>query len=163
INRMMEDGYITAAEARDAISRPITMRTRDKTEMAQADFFSEEVRREIAAKYGDDVLYKGGLFVKTTLDPELQKYADTALRYALPSYDRRHGWRGPVAHMAHYGDWQKQLTAIEASKKAPLFDNERLALVADIVRGKVTIFFANNTKAALDKDALKWTAAKPLA
>ncbi len=162
INRMMEDGYISAADAHDAITKPITLRTRDRTEMAHADFFSEEVRREIAAKYGDDMLYKGGLFVKTTLDPELQEYADAGLRLALREYDHRHGWRGPVAHMTHYGDWQKQLIAIEASKKAPLFDNERLALVADVIKGKTTLFFANNTKAMLDKESVKWTDTKPL-
>lgn len=158
INRMLDDGHITASEARAAIALPITLRTRDKTETAVADFFSEEVRREIAAKYGDDVLYKGGLFVKTTLDPELQKYSDEALRYALTQYDRRHGYRGPVAHMAHFNQWQKDLNAIEINKKIPLFDGEKLALVAESSKNKVTVFFASNTKGVLDKDSLKWGA-----
>jgi len=160
INRMMDDGYITADEARNAIAQPITLRTRDKTESASADFFSEEVRREIAAKYGDDALYKGGLFIKTTLDPQLQQYADEGLRYALTQYDRRHGYRGPIAHMDHFKEWQKDLAAVEVNKKIPLFDGERLALVADLNRGKVTIFFANNTKGVLDKESLKWGASK---
>lgn len=162
INRMMEDGYITPDEAKAAIAQPITLRARDKTETARADFFSEEVRREIAAKYGDDALYKGGLFVKTTLEPRLQEYADEGLRYALTQYDRRHGWRGPITHMAHFKDWQKQLDAIEVAKKVPLFDGERLALVADVAHGKVTIYFSNNTKGTLDKESLKWASAKPL-
>lgn len=157
INRMMEDGYITTDEARAAISQPVVLQARAPDEVAHADFFSEEVRRELAAKYGDSVLYKGGLFVKTTLDPDLQQYADEALRYALTKYDRRHGYRGPLAHMQHFNDWQKQLVAIETSRKYPVFDNERLALVADIVKGKVTIFFSNDTKASLDQDSVKWT------
>ena len=162
INRMMEDGIITADEARAAIARPIALQARAQDEVAHADFFSEEVRRELAAKYGDAVLYKGGLFVKTTLDPELQEYADEALRYALTKYDHRHGYRGPLSHMAHFADWQKQLTAIEAAKKYPLFDGERLALVADIVKGKATIFFSNNTKATLEQDSMKWTSGRGL-
>ncbi len=156
INRMMEDGYITADEARSAIAKPITLIARDRTELAYADFFSEEVRRELAARYGAEVLYKGGLFVKTTLDPQLQEYADEGLRYALTQYDHRHGYRGPITHMGHFSDWQKQLAAVEQSKKVPLFDGERLALVADTDRGRVTIFFSNNTKATLDRESVKW-------
>lgn len=162
INRMMDDNYITSADARTAIAQPITLRARDKTELADADFFSEEVRREIAVKYGVDELYKGGLFVKTTLDPELQKYADQGLRYALTQYDHRRGYRGPIAHMDHFAIWQKQLAAIETTKRLPLFDGEKLALVADVAKNKVTVFFANNTKGTLDKDSLKWTAGRGL-
>lgn len=160
INRMMEDGYITADEARTAIAQPITLRARDKTETANADFFSEEVRREIAAKYGDDALYKGGLFIKTTLNPQLQEYSDEALRYALTQYDRRKGYRGPIAHMEHFKTWQKDLETIETNKKVPLFNGERLALVADMTRSKVTVYFSNNTKGTLDKESLKWGASK---
>ncbi len=162
INRMMEDGYITADEARTAIATPIVMRTRDKTEMASADFFAEEVRRELAAKYGDDALYKGGLFVKTTLNPELQKYSDEALRYALTQYDHRHGFRGPIAHLSNYTNWQKDLAAIELNKRFPLFDGERLSLVAESTKTKATVYFSDNTKAMLDKASLKWTANKGL-
>lgn len=155
INRMMEDNYITADEARAAIATPITLHARDKTEVARADFFSEEVRREIAAKYGDDALYKGGLFVKTTLDPELQEYADAGLHYALRQYDHRKGYRGPIDHMDHFKQWQKDLDAIQLAKRIPLFEDERLALVADVGK-KVTVFFSNNTKGSLDKDSVKW-------
>ncbi|HEU5047514.1 MAG TPA: penicillin-binding protein 1A [Rickettsiales bacterium] len=163
INRMLDDGYITAAEARAAIAQPITLKVRDKAEIANADFFSEEVRREIAAKYGNDTLYKGGLYIKTTLNPTLQEYADAGLRYALQSYDHRHGYRGPIAHMQHFQHWQKDLDTIEVNKRIPLFDGERLSLVADVAHNKVTVYFSNNTKGTLDKDSLKWTHEKGLA
>ncbi|MEJ0009633.1 MAG: hypothetical protein WDN72_03340 [Alphaproteobacteria bacterium] len=45
------------------------------------------------------MLYGGGLFVKTTLNPDYQDYADRALRFALTQYDRRHGWRGAIANL----------------------------------------------------------------
>ncbi len=163
INRMMEDGIITVDEARAAIARahrPAGACAGRKWRMRT--FFPRKYAVNLPQKYGDAVLYKGGLFVKTTLDPELQEYADEALRYALTKYDHHHGYRGPLSHMTHFGDWQKQLTAIEAAKKYPLFDSERLALVADIVKGKATIFFSNNTKATLDQDSMKWTSGRGL-
>ena len=42
---------------------------------------------------------KGGYSVRSTLDPELQRYADEALRKGVVAYDRRHGYRGPVARL----------------------------------------------------------------
>ena len=64
-----------------------------------ADYFTEEVRRELLARYGEKALYESGLAVRTSLDPQLQTIADQALRDGLITYDRRHGWRGPVAHI----------------------------------------------------------------
>jgi len=156
INRMMDDQYITADEARAAIATPIAMHVRDKTETATADFFAEEVRRELAAKYGDDALYKGGLFVKTTLDPQLQEYAEQGLRTALTEYDHRHGYRGPVSHLDKMSDWQEQLKTLEARKKLPLFDGEQLALVIETGKIKTTLGFENGKKAAVDKASVAW-------
>lgn len=161
INRMMDDGYISAADARSAIAMPITLRVRDRTETANADFFAEEVRRELAAKYGADAVYKGGLFVKTTLDPVLQEYSDTALRFALTEYDRRKGYRGPIAHIDVTGDWKKALAQLEEKKRWPLFDSERLALVLESNRN--AIGFADGKRGILDKASMSWAQHKGLA
>jgi penicillin-binding protein 1A len=162
INRMMDDSYITADEARAAIATPIILRVRDKMETASADFFAEEVRRELASSYGDDALYKGGLFVKTTLDPDLQKYADEGLRFALTEYDHRHGYRGPISHMDRLTDWQKQLKVLGGRKKLPLFDNEQLAVVLESSASKAFIGYTDGKKAMLDKASLTWTQKKGL-
>ena len=163
INKMFENKYISLDEAKTAIATPVIFRTRDKTEMASGDFFAEEVRRDLASRFGEDVLYKGGLFVKTTLDPELQNYCDEALRYALTEYDKRHGYRGAVAHINNYTNWQKQLATIDVNKKIPLFDNEKLGLVSEASKNKVVLFFADNTKGVLDKQSIKWGASKGFA
>lgn len=160
INRMMEDGYVSAAEARAAIATPVTLRVRDKTETASADFFAEEVRRELAAKYGADELYKGGLFVKTTLDPVLQQYSDEGLRYALTEYDRRKGYRGALAHIDMKGDWQKQLIALADKKRWPLFDGEQLGVVLE--SGRAAIGFIDGKKGALNKSSINWAQHKGL-
>ncbi|OYW13946.1 MAG: hypothetical protein B7X02_01070, partial [Rhodospirillales bacterium 12-54-5] len=68
IKRMADDGYIDAAEAKRALATRIITKQRDKDDIARADFFAEEVRRALATMYGSDVLYNGGLFVKTTLN-----------------------------------------------------------------------------------------------
>ena len=100
LGRMLEDGYITAAEMQQAKAEKLQLRHRGATESVQADFFAEEVRRNLLAAYGEKGLYEGGLTVSTTLDPAFQAVADKALRDGLIAYDLRHGWRGPYAKIA---------------------------------------------------------------
>ncbi|MBI4967653.1 MAG: penicillin-binding protein 1A [Rhodospirillales bacterium] len=111
VDRMREDGAITQAEADQAKAESIRMRARPETIYAKgADYFAEEVRRQLAKRYGEDALYKGGLSVRTSLDPRLQDIADRALRAGLIAYDRRHGWRGPLARIdVRQADWPNRL------------------------------------------------------
>lgn len=109
---MAEDGYITAAEEQAARAEKLQYRRRSATEVAQADFFAEEVRRNLMAAYGEKGLYEGGLTVSTTLDPAIQTVADNALREGLIAYDRRHGWRGPYAKIPDMSVWEEEFARI---------------------------------------------------
>ncbi|MDP1751697.1 MAG: penicillin-binding protein 1A [Reyranella sp.] len=119
LTRMQEDGYITAAEAQKARAEKLQLRRRSATEMTTADFFAEEVRRNLMAAYGEKGLYEGGLTVSTTLDPAIQSAADTALRDGLITYDRRHGWRGPYAKIPDMSVWEEEFARIV--QRRPLF------------------------------------------
>ena len=118
LNRMTEDGYITAAEAQTAKAEKLQYRRRGATEVAQADFFAEEVRRNLMAAYGEKGLYEGGLTVSTTLDPAIQATADAALRDGLIAYDRRHGWRGAYAKIPDMSVWEEEFARI--AQRRPL-------------------------------------------
>ncbi len=133
LGRMLEDGYIDKGEYARAKGTPILTRVRGKDEIARADFFAEEVRRALKQMYGDNIVYEGGLFVKTTLNPDFQEYADRALRYALLLYDQRHGYRGPIANLKNeMGQWQAGLAKVHADKSVPLFDDQQLAVVKTV-------------------------------
>lgn len=99
ITRMYEERIITREEAIASKAEPITLKKPDPTHVVKADYFAEEVRRRLISKYGESSLYKGGLTVRTTLDPRIQKMADWSLRKGLIAYDRRHGWKGPFQHV----------------------------------------------------------------
>ncbi|TWT00693.1 penicillin-binding protein 1A [Reyranella sp. CPCC 100927] len=109
LGRMHEDGYITAEELRAAKEERLTLRKRAAPEFAQAEFFTEEVRRNLLAAYGEKGVYEGGLTVRTSVDFEIQRMADEALREGLVDYDRRHGWRGVKDKLPSIDDWQHAL------------------------------------------------------
>lgn len=116
ISRMVEDGRITPEQGAAAKAEPLTPRSRTEAEAVTADYFAEEVRREIAQRFGDRALYEGGLVIRTSLDPRLQAIADRALRNGLTEYDRRHGWRGPLDHVEPAADWVDQIAQIPTPK-----------------------------------------------
>jgi penicillin-binding protein 1A len=99
LRRMFEDGVISRDVMEREMTKPIELRSRAAGDIVRAEYFAEEVRRELLEKYGEKALYKDGMVVRTTLSPELQKAAAKALRDGLIDYDRRHGWRGPLAHV----------------------------------------------------------------
>lgn len=157
ISRMREDGYITADQEKIAQATPITLRDRAVTDTARADFFSEEVRRTVSDMYGANVLYGGGLVVKTTLNPDLQIAADHALQKALIEYDRRRGYRGALAHIAVSKDWKTSLASLSKEHAYQLLDNQKLAMVSALDENKVQIVFADDKKGSIPFSLMKWT------
>ncbi len=112
LDRIMEDGYASAAEVAQAKAEPLAVHHREEAETVSAPYFAEEVRRQLLARYGEKTLYEGGLSVRTSLDPAMQAAADKALRAGLVAYDRaRGGWRGAVGHIDPGAGWPRRLAA----------------------------------------------------
>jgi penicillin-binding protein 1A len=138
IDRVVENGFATRDEGEAAKASPLGVTKRSTgPKIFASEFFAEEVRRDIIDRFGEDKLYGGGLSVRTTLDPRLQRVARTALVNGLVSYDHRHaGWRGPVKTIDIKGDWGKTLGAIPVWSD---IEPWRLAVVLDVAKDKATI------------------------
>ena len=129
IDRMVENGFVTKEDAEKAKTEPLGVQVRQTgARLAASEFFAEEVRRDIIDLFGEDKLYGGGLSVRTTLDPRLQKIARKTYVDGLVAYDHRHGWRGPVKKIELDGDWGKTLAAINVWND---IDPWRLAVVLE--------------------------------
>jgi penicillin-binding protein 1A len=114
MQQMLENGYITQAEFDQASKQPLTVVPRSTgAQLFAAESFAEEVRRELAQMYGKDKLGKGGLSVRTTLDPKLQIFARQALARGLIAFDRKRGYRGPIKTLDVSGDWGVALANIK--------------------------------------------------
>ncbi len=156
IGRMLAEAFISPSEAELAAADIVRVRPREATEIAVADYFAEEVRRELAGRYGEDALYGGGLSVRTTLDPRLQRIADRTLRAGLREYDVRHGWRGPVTRMDVEIDWSPRLSEI---KPPPGIGDWRLTVVLELTSDWVDIGFADGTRGIIPFAEMKWARA----
>jgi penicillin-binding protein 1A len=95
LHLMASTGAITEEEANQAAAEPVTIVERER-HYRMAPYFVERVRLELTERYGEDALYRGGLRVYTTLDPQLQEAAESAVEKGLaereatlPAVDRR--------------------------------------------------------------------------
>ena len=152
VGRMLEDGRISPVEAEEAVAAPLEVRSRDATELFRADWFAEEVRRELMGVFGREKLYTGGLSVRTTIDPKLQRIGERALRTGLQDYDRRHGWRGPLARLA--GD--DLAGALKSAPRPPGLGSYRLAAVTGVSAGAAAILLEDGSAGRIPMEEAKW-------
>jgi len=129
IDRMVEAGFAKSVEGEKAKRQALNVTQRPSgTHIFSAEYFAEEVRREIYERYGEKKLYEGGLSVRTTVDPKLQVQARKSLTEGLARYDEAGGWRGPIAQIDISGDWGVKLADVKGlSDIAPW----RLAVVLE--------------------------------
>ena len=160
IERMVEDGFISAAQGAAAEKEPlaVTARAPDKHEFA-AGYFTEEVRRYLVEHYGEKSLYEGGLSVRATLDPKLQKVARETLLAGLERFDQGKGYRGPIARIGVAGDWGARLADVKS-----LSDIEpwRTAVVLEVNNESASIGFQPPRDPGGNVDKKRETATVPL-
>ena len=138
IDHVVENGFATKDEGEAAKAQPLGVIKRQiGPKIFASEYFAEEVRREILDRFGEDKLYGGGLSVRTTLDPRLQRIARKALIDGFVAFDRRRGgWRGVVDKIELKGDWGTTLAAMPVwADIAPW----RLAVVLEVSKDKAVV------------------------
>ncbi len=153
LREMEANGYITAAQRAGASAAPLgaISRAAPRKEIP-GGYFTEEVRRELIDKFGENAkdgpysVYSGGLWVRTSFDPAVQKAAETALRDGLTRYDRGKGWTGPIATIDPGEGWQLRLATTPVGVG---YANWRAAAVLEKSGGVLTLGFPNGETAAM--------------
>ena len=153
LNRMAEDGYISLAAAAAEMAGMVRVRPPSTADAARADYFVEEVRRKLRGTFGERGLYGGGLSVRTTLNSELQRIADTSLRWGLSAYDRRHGWRGPLGRVDATKDWRRAMSKFTLPSDV---DHWRTAVVLALTKNSAEIGFADRSLGSLPLQEMRW-------
>jgi penicillin-binding protein 1A len=129
IDQMVANGHVSPEEGEKAKATALGVTPRrNGNYLFAGEYFTEEVRREIISRYGENALYEGGLSVRTTLDPKLQLIARKAMQHGLVKYDTLRGYRGPVTSIDVSGDWGKALSEVKDLDDVPEWP---LAVVLD--------------------------------
>ena len=155
LEQMAENGFITAAARDRATAQPLGLVQQRRERSVDAGYFLEEVRRQLIAEFGETAedggnsVYAGGLWVRTSLDPELQAAGREALREGLLRYHGNRGWTGPVATIdVSDGSWAGQLAS---SYLGIRYEDWRVGVVTARDGSRATIGFASGEEAPLSK------------
>lgn len=159
LDRMVEERFITADQAQREAIRPLKLMPKKIDSLWVGPYFTEEVRKYLELKYGEELLYKGGLEVYTTLDVEMQKAANTAVDSGLREYDKRRGYRGPVKVLKteeEYTQFKKDLDkklAVEPPSAGKLY----IGVVTDFDKKKNTLGIdVGSRHGVISKPDMEW-------
>ena len=153
--RMAELGYVSASEA--AAAQVVAMHASPHERQVEvfAPYVAEMVRQEMIARFGGDVLSKG-YHVTTTIDPDLQAAAVSAVIEGLRIYDHRHGWRAPEQKVELENGMDAKMIAATLRKIPPqggLFP----AVVTGSDSAGLQVVLADGSQLTLDRAATSWT------
>ncbi len=154
IGRMIEDGYATAEEGEVAKQKPLVTVEHKFGYLEDGEYFSDEVRRLLAKSLGEDAVFEGGLMVRTTVDPELQRLASKTFRQGLISYDRRHGYRGADVKIDLNGNYKEELKKAELPQGAE--KSWQKAAVLAVTPTEATIETEAGTTGTITLKSLAW-------
>lgn len=98
LQRMLDNGFINAAQFKEASATPEVATAHEPPIEVEAPYVAELVRQDALARVGNSAL-TDGYTIHTTIDSTEQGAANEALRDGLVAYDQRHGYRGAEAHV----------------------------------------------------------------
>ena len=153
LHEMELNGFITAQQRAEAQAAPLgTVNGPHDNFRNIGGYFMEELRRQLIDKFGEGTekgpngVYTGGLWVRSSIDPEKQHAAEQALRDGLVRYDNGHGWRDPGLTVDLSKDWRSQLAAAPFGTGYP---DWRPAVVLAREGGAATLGFVDGSRGTL--------------
>ncbi|MGI0481228.1 transglycosylase domain-containing protein [Geminocystis sp. CENA526] len=89
LNRMAQQGYITAEEAQSAIETPLEVKSSPlKRHIRRAPYFVEYIQKEMGKYVSRDILAQGGITINTTLNPQWQEVGEEVVENAVKRYGK---------------------------------------------------------------------------
>jgi len=152
LGQMVKLEYIYEEQAKKIAAAPISVIPEGSALPSLAPEAIDSVRKLLEARYGADTLSTLGIEVKTTIDSHLQALARWALERGLEEVDQRHGFRGPIAHLAGKA-LDKKRAELLAERKKPLTENDKTDGIVEKVdksaddprQLKLTVFVGDRT------------------
>jgi len=155
IERMEDNRYISAEQAKQAKAEPLKLRSSADKKILHAEYVAETVRQMVFAQYGQDT-YTRGLNVYTTVQSAEQMAAYKALRQGIMDFERRQIYRGPEKFIDLPADPKKMEEAIDdVLEDHPDNGDVLSAVVLEASPRKVVVIRQNGEQITITGDGLK--------
>ena len=154
LKSLLDNNFLNLKEYKEYIKQNIKLKKTKKVFLEDAQYYIEDVRKNIIEKLTYEKVYKQGYNINTPINLELQKIATESLRNGLEAYDQRKGWRGPISNIKYKDNWNENL-----DKKFDLENsiNWQIAIVKKVNQFNALIETENNLKGIINYKDISWT------
>ncbi len=157
LGRMLHYGFIEQAQYDQAIVQPLSAEYHGRNVEFDAPYAAEWVRQLLVKYYGEEV-YTSGFDVYTTIDSRYQRFAKDTVQQSLLSYDKRHGYRGPLSKVNVPENITPEVAAsfVKTLQSTPKSGPLIPALILGLDEEKAAVFVQPGKLITLPVNALAW-------
>ncbi len=153
LKNLLENNFISQTQYENFKSQKIQLKKAKKIFLEDAQYYIEDVRKNVIESLTYEKVYKQGFNINTPINLELQRIATKSLRDGLIEYDKRKGWRGPIKNVKFDKNWYKNLEEYGLEKSI----NWKIAIVKKVDKFSVVIETKDKSEGVIKYSDITWT------
>ena len=153
LKNLYDNNFINFDKYKELKEKEIKLKKTKKVFLEDAQYFIEDVRKNVIEKFSYEKVYKQGFNINTPINLELQKIATQSLRKGLLEYDKRKGWRGPLMNKDYNKNWYENLEKYNLENSI----NWKIAIVKKINQFSAEIEINDKSIGFIDYNDISWT------
>ena len=153
LKNLFENKYINLKSYNKFKFEKIKLNKTKKVFSEDAQYYIEDVRKNVIETFTYDKVYKQGFNINTPINLEFQKIATKALRDGLIAYDKRKGWRGPLTNKNYSENWNSNLEELNLENSI----NWKLAIVKKVNKFSAEIQTEDKLDGKIEFKDISWT------
>ena len=153
LKNLLDNNYMNSEWYEKLKTQDIVLSKNKKIYLEDAQYFIEDVRKNVIENFTYDKVYKQGFNINTPINLEFQKIATNSLRNGLILYDQRKGWRGPLTNKIYNNNWNKDLKKFDLENSI----DWSIAIVKKINKFSVEIETQNKIEGIIEYKDISWT------
>jgi penicillin-binding protein 1A len=154
LKNLFDNNFLDLKKYQELNKKPIILKKKKRVFSEDAQYYIEDVRKNIIEKLTYEKVYKQGYNINTPINLELQTIATESLKNGLLAYDRRKGWRGPISNLDYKEDWFKNLNE---KYKLEQTINWKIAIVKKVNQFTTNIETENKIEGIIKYKNISWT------
>ena len=152
LKNLLENDFLNEEKYNQLKNQNIYLKKNKKVFLEDAQYYIEDVRKNIIEKLSYEKVYKQGFNINTPINLELQKIATDSLRKGLVAYDKRKGWRGELTNKTYEDNWIKGLDDFKLEKSIEW----EVAIIKKIYQFQIEIETQNKFNGLIEYKDISW-------
>ena len=153
LKNLFDNNFLDFEQYQTLKKKDIILNKSQKVFLEDAQYYIEDVRKNIIEKLTYEKVYKQGFNINIPINLDLQKVATKSLREGLIAYDKRKGWNGALLNKNYSNKWFEGLEKYNLEKSI----NWDLAIVKKVEKFLAQIETADKLKGVIEYKSISWT------